>query len=72
MPKEIEVTLRLKLKVEDQEEADYYLDAATNEPAVSFIADVFDEFEDSFTAPLVSVNGRTKDQIAQALQAEIT
>ena len=72
MPQEIEVTLKLKIKVEEADDASYYLDATTNEATPSFIADFFDEFEDSYAASsLLTVNDKTREQVAEALQAEL-
>jgi hypothetical protein len=70
-PQEITVSLSLKVKVEDQEARDYFINSETNAAAVSFIADVFDMLgfghEDVLT-----INNLTQTQVQHILQSEIS
>ena len=72
-PQEITVSLSLKVKVQDQEARDYFLNSETNAAAVSFIADVFDMM--AFTNNpdgdnILTINNLTQTQVQQILQTE--
>lgn len=68
----VEVSLKLRIQVTEAAEADYYVDAKTQEATPYFIADIMDEMEDSFVGEVLSVNGLTKEQVQKKLQADVT
>ena len=67
----VEVSLKLRIQVTEVAEADYYVDAKTQEATPCFIADIMDEMEDSFAGEVLSVNGLTKEQVQKKLQADV-
>ncbi|MDR3392475.1 MAG: hypothetical protein P4L77_12160 [Sulfuriferula sp.] len=68
---QITVVLTVKLDVADDETASYFVDPATNTPTIGFIADLFDEFEDSFAGTVVTINDKTQAQVGIELQAQL-
>ena len=68
---QITVKLEIVIKVEQAEDADYYLEPVHNTVTPSFIADMMDEMEDSFAGEVISINGLTMAQVQQKLQADI-
>ncbi len=67
-PQEIEVTLVLKLTVEDQDERDEWLEPGTFVIKPDALADVFDIFDINYS-PINSINNFTKAQLQAILQA---
>ena len=71
-PQEIEVTLKLRLKVEDQEDRDYWIDPQTGELSVSCIADMFEDVNGGGEVEvLISVNGITHPQMRALLNSKV-
>jgi hypothetical protein len=65
---QITVTLTLVIDVPDEEQKKYYLNE-DGTPTVDVIADIFDSLDS--VDPLISVNGKTKQEIQQLLQAKV-
>lgn len=69
-PRHIELTIKLKVIAENQEDQDYFIDPQTNELSLGAIADLYDCFQSLDELPL-SINGRTFEEIHKALSASI-
>jgi hypothetical protein len=65
-PQQIEVTLTLKLNVDNEAQRNYWLEKGTTNVTLDAVADVMDMFCDNFGVSLESVNGLTNTQIQQA------
>jgi len=65
---QVSLTVTITAEVDNQEEADYFLDAATNSPSVPFLADVVDCLDGIVVKKILSINDKTPDQIKAALQ----
>jgi hypothetical protein len=66
-PQEIEVTLKLKFIVTDQEARDYYVNPVTNTVNLAFIADIFDVFNENFSEYPNTINKLTPEEVKKIL-----
>lgn len=67
-PKELELTLSLKLTVSTQEEEEYFLSAIGNsEAGLEFIADVFDAL-DYIEKHIKTINSLSQSEVQKKLQ----
>ncbi len=68
-PQEIEVTITLKVRVQDQEARDYWLNPETGAVSIDTLADVLDYY-DWNDENMVSINNFTRIQLQQILNSE--
>lgn len=66
-PREVEITITLRLKIRDQEELDAWVDPTTNTPSLDAKVDLLSIIEDATNAEILAVNGATKEQLQLAL-----
>jgi hypothetical protein len=66
-PQQVEVTITLKLTIDDQAERDYWLEPSTSTATLDVVADVMDILSDSCGYYVDAVNNLTHEQILQAL-----
>ena len=69
-PLTIKVLVELEIKVQDQEQLDYYLDSATNTASANVLADVADQVVFSECGDVITINGHTQESLTAALQAQ--
>lgn len=70
-PQEIEVTLVLRVCVNDQEARDYWLNPNTGSASIATLADVRDMFSfDGMDESIITINNLTKEQVQQILNTE--
>ena len=64
-PLELEITLKVKLKIPNSEVHAYVMDKETSELTTYFLADTFDSLD--MDSDLISINGFTQEKIQQLL-----
>ena len=67
-PLELEITLKVKLKIPNSEVHAYVINRETNKPTTYFLADTFDGLDEAYD--LISINGITRPEIQQRLHEE--
>lgn len=67
-PADLEVNLSLRVRVQSEEDAKYYIDEVTGKCCISFIADIMDGGGTELAGELIAVNGETPESIQRKMQ----
>lgn len=68
---EVSLTFTIKAEVATEEEKNYFLDSATNNPSIPVLADILDCTDGIVFEKVTSINDKTPEQLKAALQAEL-